>query len=367
MDEGREAYERAERDALEAERQIFEAAAHAARAEADAPGTSWAAADLGSMIDAGLRIPEPEYLSMTDGTSLIYPEKVHVFFGDSESGKTWAALMACKSVLLEHGRGIMYVDYEDTAVTFIERMRQIGLRDSLIRDRNRVAYIRPDDPWTPEAQEDLAVAGMRVNPALIVLDGVTESMTLEGLNVLSSGDTAEFHHRLAGKWQAVGAAVILIDHVARNSPGDYAFGAQHKRAGIDGASLRFNVTSPIARGKHGKVKLTIAKDRPGFLRQHAADGKALGTLNLPSDEAGNIIASIERPSYSDLVPDRGVVEAVAAWIGENPGHSKRAIRAGVSPHNRDVDDAVDQLALEGRAQNVSKGSKHAWELSPEHA
>jgi hypothetical protein len=83
---------------------------------------------------------------------------------------------------------------EDDAATFVTRLRQLGVPNNIIRDRARVAYIHPDEALKgSDAIRAIARAGTSVRPALVVIDGVSEAMTLEGLNIDSTGDVALFH------------------------------------------------------------------------------------------------------------------------------------------------------------------------------
>jgi hypothetical protein len=66
--------------------------------------------------------------------------------------------------------------------------------------------------------------------------------------------------------------VVCLDHVIKNreTGGRYALGAQHKLAGVTGATYVFSVIRPLARAKsepvEGIVSLTVTKDRPGYVR-----------------------------------------------------------------------------------------------------
>ena len=70
----------------------------------------------------------------------------------------------------------------------------------------------------------------------MVIDGVTEAMTMHGLELKDNADVAKFVELLPRPLARMGAAVVLVDHVAKDTGGRgrFAIGAPHKLAGIDG-------------------------------------------------------------------------------------------------------------------------------------
>src|SRR2546429_403075 len=67
--------------------------------------------DLTPYIDGTYEQLRPSMLKRTDGKYLLYAGKRHWFQGEPESGKTWAALVACKEQL-NVGNVVVYVDWE---------------------------------------------------------------------------------------------------------------------------------------------------------------------------------------------------------------------------------------------------------------
>jgi hypothetical protein len=80
--------------------------------------TSWAAKDLEPYKRGEQVIEPPAYLTRSDGKALLYPGRPHVFYGESESLKSWAALAACQSVL-EAGLTALYIDFEGAEASFV--------------------------------------------------------------------------------------------------------------------------------------------------------------------------------------------------------------------------------------------------------
>ena len=98
--------------------------------------------------------------------------------------------------------------------TAVERLRALGVADEAIADR--LHYIRPN-----ESLEDVGRAELEhlltCRPALVVIDGVTEALALEGLNLNDNSEVAEWLEGLPrGIRDRTGAAVVVIDHVTKD-------------------------------------------------------------------------------------------------------------------------------------------------------
>jgi hypothetical protein len=279
----------------------LEAALRDERAAADAArkwlseATSWRPASIRDVL-RGRRTPPPTLFQRTDGVSLLYAGKAHSFVGESESLKTWAAMHACAQIMAS-GRGVLYIDFEDTAETFVERMRVLGVPDVLLL--KHLCYIRPDEPLAAWAQQkDLVEAGMASDPALVVLDGVTEAMAMHGWDVNQATDIAKYHHKLLRKLTRTGAATLEIDHAGKDELRG-AVGSQHKRAGIDGVVYTFKPVEYAGVGRHGYARVSVVKDRHGHVRAHTV-GSVIGEfhLNTSDDGEGDGTAWLE-PSAHD--------------------------------------------------------------------
>jgi hypothetical protein len=221
---------------------------------ADGAGlTSWEPVDLTAAL-AGEDVPPATVLARVDGVALLYPGRTHMFQGESESLKTWAALIAAAQEL-EHGNAVLWIDYEDDEVGVTQRLRSLGVAADVIRER--FTYIRPDEPLN-DRQGRATPGNVRLGQlleqrtyTLAVIDGTTEAMATEGLNLIDNTDIATWARRLAKRLAATGAAVTSLDHVVKNRgegvSNRYAIGGQHKLAGLTGAAYRFDIVRPLAR------------------------------------------------------------------------------------------------------------------------
>jgi excisionase family DNA binding protein len=58
----------------------------------------------------------------------------------------------------------------------------------------------------------------------------------------------------------------------------------------------FEVLEPFGRGLEGRVKVTVAKDRPGHVRQHADMSGRVAELRLVSGAEGSVSIDVEAPA-----------------------------------------------------------------------
>ena len=132
--------------------------------------TSWDTVDL-EVVKSGEPRPGTEYLARTDGRCLIYAGLPHTICGESESLKSWAALLACRSYI-DSGFAALYVDFEGDEWTVVERARIVGIPEGAIGCTFR--YTTPAEPLkgNTNAIADLLLEEIDLKPSLVVLDGV---------------------------------------------------------------------------------------------------------------------------------------------------------------------------------------------------
>lgn len=262
-------------------------------------GSTWEPVDLAGVLSGDVEPELPTIGQRDDGGSLIYPAKVHSFAGEPESAKSLLLQFVCVQEI-EAGHHIVYVDYEDTAHGVVGRLRDLGLTDEQIGEFFH--YVRPDEPFAAGLDRVVRLVA-ECQPTLIVLDGVTEAMSVEGGSPLDVLDVAHFLQGVVRKLVDLsGAAVVMIDHVtkATDTQGRWAFGSQHKLAGIQ-VGYVMRIAEPFVRGVGGRSKLTISKDRPGWVRAQSVGGSVAGHLAMYPDprEPGRMVTKIEAPTESD--------------------------------------------------------------------
>jgi hypothetical protein len=315
--------------------------------------STWTAVDLSPHLsgdDAGER---PTLLRRTDGQYLLYGGRVHLFYGPPESSKGWLTLLA-GTQCLEAGGVVVYVDLEDSPRSAVERLLALGADPSVITDR--FVYVRPDEPLSsPAAMEDLQDI-LRLAPALFVVDGVTEVMTLHDLDPNSNPDTSRFMALLPKKAAAAGAAVVLIDHVTKDAErrGRYPVGAGHKLAMLDGTGLSLDVVRLFGRGLEGMARITLHKDRLGFVRAAAAGGTVAGELHMSPGEEGRLDLRV-KPAKAGPFRPTVLMERISRRLEHGDALSQNRILDEVLGKRTALIQALACLVAEGYVAVEHKG------------
>lgn len=320
--------------------------------------TSWWPRDLAAAMAGETAEPPPCVLTRNDGHPLFYAGKVNGLLGESESGKTWVALLAACQELVA-GRGVVYLDFEDTAVGIVSRLRSLGVTGEALE---RLRYVSPDEALHAAAAADLRETLADAAPSLVVLDGFNAAMTLLGLDLVSNTDATHFAQRLLRPLTATGAAVVTIDHVpkSKEARGKGGIGAQAKRAMTTGCAIAVEVVTPFGRGMTGRLRLTVDKDRPGHVRAVSAAAKHAGNAVLSSFPDGSVDVVVEAP---DLRPasqrgpfePTGLMEKVSHFLASlttdsDGGVSMKAIEEGVPGKAVYLRAAVDALVERGHVR-----------------
>ncbi|HEX3840812.1 MAG TPA: AAA family ATPase [Acidimicrobiales bacterium] len=311
--------------------------------------TQWEPVDLDPVLKGECVTPKPSVLERSDGVRLLYPGRLNLLMGETESGKTWAALVAVTQELGARNH-VIYCDFEDSPESVVERLRALGATVEQIT--SGLTYINPAGRFDELAQEEMRDAIARKGvPTLAVIDGVTEAMGDVGLDPSSGPDVAAYYAS-SPRWLArTGAAVVLVDHVtkSRENRGRWAIGSERKLSGLDGAAYGFEMVRPFGRGRTGSVKVTVAKDRCGHIRQFEGIGHGIVVMELKSWPDGGVTATLAVP---DSVTDEAfrptyLMEKLSTAIADSPGLTTRALRAAVKGKNDAKDLALELLVNEG--------------------
>ena len=316
--------------------------------------TTWAPVELQALIEGGELEQPPALLARTDGACLLYRGKLHALSGEPESCKGWLAVQASAEQIAA-GAIVLYIDFEDTAKAIVSRLDDLAADPAAVVERLR--YVRPDEPLDERGWHDLAAA-LALDPALVVIDGVTEALARHGLDLADNTDVAKWLDLLPRPLAARGAAVLLLDHVVkdREARGRYAIGAQHKLAGVD-VAYRLEVVQPFGRGREGLVKVKVTKDRPGHVRQHAAEDR-IADLHLSSDGDGAVTVRLEAPlGRGEPFRPTVLMERISRAIEETPGLVKRDVRA-IPGKSSAKDLALELLVRDGYVERRQDGAAH---------
>lgn len=306
---------------------------------------SWQPILLGS---AEIPALEPPTIS-----GIAYPGRRHIWSGEPETMKSFAALIPCVEEI-RSGRAVFYVDLENGPTMMRERLHHLGLSDEEI-DASFV-YLEPAEPLTrKEIREDLATLVAARHPSLVVFDSYAGMLALHGHDDWRAAAIERYNREVVELFRAHGAATIHLDHLTKNREGrgKYTIGSERKVAGAD-VHVTFEVAKPFGRGQRGLVKLIVHKDRPGFLHRPKA-----ATIELVSDpETWAITWAItvaESSGESDETGTRfrptGLMEKVSFFIEKQSEpvtrHTVENQRFGRAEYVRL---AMDCLANEGYAE-----------------
>jgi hypothetical protein len=321
--------------------------------------SSWSPLDLGPVLSGDREPVRPEILGEA-GRALLYPGKVHAIYAEPEALKTWLALEACRPILTAGG-SVMFFDYEDNEGEIVERLRALGVSDDAIN--KDFIYVRPTERIGSQWKRVAALV-VWVKPDLVVIDGVTEAMTVEGLKLESNTDVAVFYERLTRPIAKLGPAVLMVDHVvkSRDDRGRYALGGGTKLSGVDGAAFRVETADPFGRGLTGRFRLYVTKDRPGFVSGQAVGLKRLvaEVVAVSNDDGSEVSITLEQPQgpVSDWKPTR-YMERMSRHLEDFPdGLSLRVWLQGVDGGRKYKEQAIDQLVAAGNVRMESKRNAH---------
>lgn len=309
--------------------------------------------------------PKARFLYRTDGKSLLYPAAVHSISGEPGAGKTWVALLACVQELAA-GHNVAFIDFEDNIHPVLARLTNLGASPDQLRAHFR--YIRPQNALNPA--DERALDAEVSNCTIVVIDGITEAMTINGLSPNDNDQVARWLHLMPNRIADLGAAVLQLDHVVKNSEnrGRFAIGGQHKLAGITGTAYKAITVKTFAKNLNGHTKLVIDKDKHGDV---GPVGSTAADLHVDASDPTGVVRAWLDPAGALPEEDprsRGtaLMATVSAFIQDNPGCTGNAIKKGVRGNREAIAVAMDALIREGhvRTEAVARGGSSHYPISP---
>jgi len=240
----------------------------------------WQPEDISSVVDGvvdgTIQEPAPDLLCMEpSGRLLLYRGRVNGIHGHSNSGKSWTALLACKQQM-DAGEYVFYFDYEDDAVSVISRLvKVLRVKPEVIK--RLFIYVRPT-LWFN--QESVGRMLTRYQPALVVIDAMGGSLSMEGFKFTEDDDVTKWAVLVSGFIAKHGAAVLILDHLPKESPRNtlWPTGSQRKRAAITGAQYLQQMEVGFSKGQSGYSQIVCAKDRHG----NYAEGEVVAHMKFDS-------------------------------------------------------------------------------------
>lgn len=316
-------------------------------------------ADADALLGGNLDPPDADFLARSDGLNLLYAGKMHVFQAEPSTGKTWLALQAVKEVL-DLGGAAVYVDWEDSARGILGRLLALGATPAQIRERFQ--YLQPTGPFGQAEKLVIEEILGRLNPDVVILDGVAEALARDGLDEDRAADVVAWGEKLPRWLSRTGAAVVMLDHVAKSADdrGRWARGSGAKLGMVDGAAYSLKTSTGFSRSKAGAMRVVIAKDRPGGVGsigetaamvtiEPAADGEVV-TLKVEPDTAAKHPSDTWKPTRLMA----RVSEEVATSATALTASAVKAMIHGSKP--KLVAEAIARLVAEGYLRETKRGS-----------
>ncbi|WP_054814892.1 AAA family ATPase [Nocardia arizonensis] len=299
--------------------------------------------------------PTPTACLRDDKIGLFYRGQYNTVIGDPECGKTLLTDHATVAELKAGGRVLrLDLDHNGPQSTGY-RLSDMGADPAVLGDKDRFAYIEPED------RSDLyaVVEHMKAwKPTLVIIDSIGELLPMFGHSSNSADDFTVCHSAVIKPLVRTGACVVGIDHLSKGSD-SRAYGAggtMAKKRAIGGTSIRVTVDVPFTPGKGGSAYLAINKDRHGGLRAHSpvgdkepSAGKFMLWPNVDPDVTGTISASVKAPMKDERNPAEAAPAEDIAAVAE------------LTPPPTSANDA--QKRLKWRADRARAAFK-AWRLAP---
>jgi hypothetical protein len=285
---------------------------------------------------------------------LLYPGKRTVLSGETESMKTWLALILCKAEL-DIGLHVAWVDLDAMGSdALLERLQLLGVQDDAIDER--FVYYQPSEMLDPAKKTEIAETIRERQIRLFVIDAFNPILTLHGLDPNSTTDIEKFWQGISAPIEEAGAAPCLLDHVTKNAEtrGKYAYGSERKASGAI-VHIGFRLLDALAKGGSGRTLLTVHKDRPGYLPR-----PTLGRLIL--DATGSTIAyklEHDKAHDGDRFRPTILMERISRRLETEPEPvSKNWVESNIDGSTDALRIALDVLHEEGYADR-QQGPRNA--------
>ena len=304
--------------------------------------------DLAAVCAGTITEEHPTLLTRLDHQPLLYEQRISALLGEPSVGKTWIAFAAAAETLTAGG-SVIALDWEDTDTNFVTRMRALGVTDHVLADQGRVVHIHPEQGLRNphDIRHAVRLVERLPAPVLVIVDAYGPALARDGVEENSNGDVLQWTDRALAPLARAGAAVLILDHVTKDpatrTRGGRGAGA--KLALITGAAYEVRTLVPFARGRAGRLRLIIAKDRLGHV---GPVGSNAGEVVITPD-GDRLHIDVEPPQDKDQ-PFRPthLMEKVSRYVEElTEPVSKRQITTTVSGNTDALRAAVDLLAAEG--------------------
>ena len=310
-------------------------------------------------VNDGDTIPRPDPPTLF---GLFYDGKVNVIAGSPTTGKSYAALAAATDAA-KAGR-VMWLDAEDSRETFSLRCLQLGC--SILTRSDDVTRLNHSD-WTTAEPEHIDLAFQWLadgfGPGRLVIDSGTSSGSGDNLDQWRAWKP----RHLPDSRHQIG--VILIEHVVKDNEQrhDQAAGSRGKLADVTGTHVQIDelegtgwaAATDETPPRPGGYAIYCTKNKPGgngWVR-----GDRLGVLHGEPHDDGTLTLAVVAGGRA-----RSLVDAVAAWVANNPGQTSTAVADAVPGRKRDLTKAVRKAETDGLIIRIDGPNNAKFCYPPDH-
>jgi hypothetical protein len=255
---------------------------------------------------------------------------------------------------------VLFVDLDHNGAEAITaNLLMFGVPKEVLRNPSRFRHWDKDDA---RGVESVVADCAQWCPDVVVVDSSGELLPLFDASSDNADEFTRVHNRILQPLATTGAAVLLIDHLAKQQesrrlgPG----GSMAKRRTVGGLSMRVVCERPFIKGQGGAARLMVNKDRHGGVREHCA---AVGAGSKNTEQLGGTFllevgddgATTWRvaPPTENTTADRpfrptNLMERASRAVEENPtGHfTKDRLAKEVTGKTQALKRAVDLLFAE---------------------
>lgn len=297
--------------------------------------------DLAALIKQGVPLP---VLLCGD---LLYAGGLHSIAGPPDSGKTTIAMHWA----LQHVRGggtVLFLDEEGGAEIVAEKLIAM---DATPEEASRIRYCPfPARTWNAGDVIALRELAADIQPGIVLWDSSAAFLSRAGMDENSATDVTRFWSRvLTPLARDDGAAVLVIDHDVKNGEASrYSRGSGAKLGATD-VAFKVTIIQPFDRTANGVLRLTVTKDRRGWLHRwheigvHTGSGMRLAFTETTQDgalTAGLDLSPAEQKVLDALTDTPSARQEITDRIAARHGHGltrptvsaalNKLLRAGVA-------------------------------------
>lgn len=296
--------------------------------------------DLGAIMRNGT--PETNWLIV----DLLVRGRIHVLYGEPESGKTILAL-AWILIVIARGENVLFVDEEGGADSISKLLKALGADPDLV---SKHIYYFPFPSIDSTQYEQLLAYVDQIRPSLIVMDSLTDMLSVAGLDENNGNEVTSWMLSVAQRLARLEyqPAVLLIDHVTKDVANTkYSVASRAKKAKAD-VLWFIDKASDFDTEKTANVVLRRHKNRPGVLPKEV-------TYVIGGQDGRLICERFNPMKHQSSGLSKGAEQLLMA-IEDNdgemtPAHASKLFNISAES----VRLRADELERKGRIERVGRG------------